>query len=196
MISRALFITVIVLLIGVLALGVYAMHLKHQFEQTTQAVTEAKPVAAPVNGTSATIAIYVPDDSDGTLTREDITVLLPSDPAGRAREILRTLITECQKKDSNHPLPPDADIKEVFFPSPNLAVIDSNAAFAEGHPSGILVEELTLAAFARTLAINMPEVKQFKLLVDGKERETLAGHIDLMQIYPTDQQTWAQAIGR
>ncbi len=193
MISRALFITMIVLLIAVVALGIYGLRLKHQAE-VTQAVPDAKPVSAPVSGTTAIIALFIPDDGEGLLLRRDVSVSIPADPSGRTREILRALVTACQAKDSSHPLPPDADIREVFLPSPGLAVINTNAAFADGHRSGILVEELTIAAMARTLAVNSPDIKQFKLLIDGKERETLAGHVDLLEIYPTDQQTWSQLL--
>lgn len=194
MISRALFITMIVLLIGVVGLGIYGLHLKHQAELATPLGPEAKPVSAPVNGSIAVVALFIPNDSDGVLVRTDVSVSVPSDPSGRAREILRALVTACQAKDSTHPLPADADIKDVFLPSANLAVINTNAAFADGHRSGVLVEELTIAAIARTLAVNAPDIKQFKLLIDGKERETLAGHADLLEIYSTDQQTWSQLL--
>ncbi len=194
MISRALFITMIVLLIAVVALGIYGLHMKHQAELATLLGPEAKPVTAPVNGSTAIVALFIPNDSDGVLVRSDVSISIPSDPSGRAREILRALVTACQAKDSTHPLPPDADIKDVFLPSANLAVINANAAFADGHRSGVLVEQLTIAAIARTLAVNMPDIKQFKLLIDGKERETLAGHADLLEIYTTDQQTWSQLL--
>jgi len=195
-ISRALFITMLFLLIGVVALGIYGLHLKHQMELSAELAPEAKPVAAPVNGSTAIIALFVPEDGSGVLVRRDVSVEVPSGQSGRVREILRALVSTCQAKNSTHPLSSDADIREVFLPSPNLAVINTNAAFADGHRSGILVEELTLAAIARTLAVNMPDIKQFKLLIDGKERETLAGHVDLLEIYPTDQQTWAQLLPR
>ena len=48
-----------------------------------------------------------------------------------------------------------------------------------------MVEELTLASMAQTLAANLPGITRVKLLVDGKERETLAGHVDLMGFYST-----------
>jgi Sporulation and spore germination len=194
MISRALFITMIVLLIAIVALGIYGLHMKHQAELATPLGPDAKPVTAPVNGSTAVVALFIPNDADGVLVRSDLTISVPSDPSGRAREILRALVTACQTKDSAHPLPPDADVKEVFLPSPNLAVINANAAFGDAHRSGVLVEELTIAAIGRTLAVNMPDIKQFKLLIDGKERETLAGHADLLQIYSTDQQTWSQLL--
>ena len=71
----------------------------------------------------------------------------------------------------------------MFLVNGNTAVIDATAAFADGHRSGITVEELTLASLAQTLAANLPGVTRIKLLVDGKERETLAGHADLMSFY-------------
>jgi hypothetical protein len=194
MISRALFITMIVLLIAVVALGIYGLQLKHQAEVATQLGPEAKPVSAPVSGDTAVVALFIPNDSDGVLARSDVSISVPADPSGRLREILRALVTACQAKNSGHPFPSDADIKEVFLPSANLAIINANAAFADGHRSGVLVEELTVAAIARTLAVNSPDIKQFKLLVEGKERETLAGHADLLEIYTTDQQTWSQLL--
>ena len=57
------------------------------------------------------------------------------------------------------------------------------AAFADSHPSGVLVEELTIASIVDTLNANDPQITRVKILVDGKERETLAGHADLRRFY-------------
>jgi hypothetical protein len=64
-------------------------------------------------------------------------------------------------------------------------IIDTTAPFADGHPSGILLEEMTLTSLIETLNANVPGVAKVKFLVDGKERETLAGHADLMSFYQT-----------
>ena len=64
-----------------------------------------------------------------------------------------------------------------------VAVIDLNAAFADGHRSGVLVEDLTVASLIHTISANIPGVLRVKILVDGKERETLAGHADLTDFY-------------
>jgi hypothetical protein len=66
------------------------------------------------------------------------------------------------------------------------AVVDVNSAFADEHRSGVMVEELTLAALARTLGANISGLKEMKVIVDGRERETLAGHADLTEFYPTN----------
>ncbi|PYV61980.1 MAG: hypothetical protein DMG97_41575, partial [Acidobacteria bacterium] len=63
------------------------------------------------------------------------------------------------------------------------AVIDMNSALPDGQTSGILAEELTLVSVIQTLSLNVPNLAKVKLLVDGKERETLAGHIDLSGVY-------------
>jgi hypothetical protein len=78
-----------------------------------------------------------------------------------------------------------ADIKDVYFISDDTMIVDTTAQFADGHPSGILLEELTLTSLIETLTANVPGIARIKFLVDGKERETLAGHADLMSFYQT-----------
>jgi hypothetical protein len=44
-------------------------------------------------------------------------------------------------------------------------------------------EELTIVSMVQTLAANIPKLTRVKFLVDGKERDTLAGHADLKGFY-------------
>jgi hypothetical protein len=62
-------------------------------------------------------------------------------------------------------------------------VIDVNAAMADGHRSGILAEDLTVASLVQTIAANIPGILKVKLLVEGKQRDTLAGHADLSNFF-------------
>jgi hypothetical protein len=66
-----------------------------------------------------------------------------------------------------------------------LVVVDLNAAFANGHRSGVLEEELTVTSMIQTLSANLPDILRVKFLVEGKERDTLAGHADLSSMYDT-----------
>ena len=54
---------------------------------------------------------------------------------------------------------------------------------ANQHRSGVLVESLTVASMIETLAVNVPQIARVKIMVDGKERDTLSGHADLMGTY-------------
>src|SRR5205807_10562561 len=76
-----------------------------------------------------------------------------------------------------------AEIRSVFLVGPGAAVIDLNSAFADSHRSGVLVEELTVASLIHTISSNTQGILKVKILVDGKERETLAGHADLSAYY-------------
>ena len=76
-----------------------------------------------------------------------------------------------------------SEIRNVYLVDPGLAVVDTNAAFANGQRSGILVEELMVVSIVQTLSANVPGINRVKILVDRKERETLAGHADLSSTY-------------
>jgi hypothetical protein len=51
----------------------------------------------------------------------------------------------------------------------------------------VLAEELTVTSFVQTLTANFEGILRVKILVDGKERSTLAGHADLSGTYDVSQ---------
>jgi hypothetical protein len=81
--------------------------------------------------------------------------------------------------------PSDAEAQQPQSPGGELAVIDLRGAFVDQHPSGVEVESLTLLSIIGTLHANLPQIEQVRFLVDGKQRETLAGHADLLRTYPS-----------
>ncbi|MGA3213589.1 MAG: GerMN domain-containing protein [Terriglobales bacterium] len=181
MIPKPLVFAITVLLASVLGLGVYLRHLAHKAKQAPSGAADTRPVMPPSAGPETPAILYLANDDQGTLRREETTVAMPADAPKRAREILRTLVLRYQEQGSAHPLGAGADIDEVYLVGANLAVVDVNGNFADHHRSGILVEDLTLASMARTLAANLPGITSMKLLVDGRERATLAGHADLLE---------------
>jgi hypothetical protein len=46
---------------------------------------------------------------------------------------------------------------------------------------------LTLRSIMQTLVANVPEVKRVQILIEGREVETLAGHVDIRRPLDT---TW------
>ncbi len=142
-----------------------------------------KPVAAPIAGAPERVVLYVADDEAGTVRSLFVSVPLPEPRAERAREILRALLARYTEAESPHPLGPRSDVNNVFIVNGTLAVADMNSAFADQHRSGVQVEDLSVFSIVETLAANLPGVNRVKLLIDGKERETLAGHADLANLY-------------
>jgi hypothetical protein len=80
---------------------------------------------------------------------------------------------------------PGPDAVQPQTPGGVLAVIDLRGQFVNSHPSGVEVETLTILSILGTLHANIPQIEQVRFLVDGQPRETLAGHADLLRMYPS-----------
>jgi hypothetical protein len=182
MIPRHFFIAVSVLALAVLAMGLYAWRMRGRAAAPTASI-DARPVAPPVAGPTERVTLFVAYDDVGILQAQGAEIPLPSVRQERAEELLRALLALYLDKSSPHPLPPGSDIRSVYVVDPGLAVIDVNAAFADGHRSGVLAEELTVASLIQTLSANIPGILKVKILVEGKERQTLAGHADLSNFF-------------
>jgi hypothetical protein len=182
MISRRLQIILAALVFAALALGYYALRLKHRAEDQT-ATLDTRPMTPPVSGLPENVRLFVADDRDGAIHERQVSIVLPASPAARGLALLRALSASYLEGSSTHKLGEGADIHSIYFVNDTLAVVDTNAEFANKHRSGALVEELTVASFVQTLSAAFPKLTQVKFLVDGKERETLAGHADLKAVY-------------
>jgi hypothetical protein len=182
MIPRHLMIATSVLLAAVLGLSIYAWHVRKTVSKPV-ATTDARPLAPPVAGPTESVTLFVAYDEDGSLRAISAQIPMPSGRQQRAEELLRALLSIYLDKNSPHPLGAGADVRSVFLVDPGVAVIDLNSAFADTHRSGVLVEELTVASLIHTISSNTPGIQKVKILVDGKERDTLAGHADLSSFY-------------
>jgi hypothetical protein len=183
LIPRHFFIALSILLAAVLAMSIYAWHMRGRAAATPVASVDSRPVVPPVAGATERVTLYVAYDDIGVLRAQSAQIPMPSVRQERAEEVLRALIALYLDKTSPHPLPPGADIRSVYLVDPGLAVIDVNAALADGHRSGVLAEELTVASLIQTLSGNIPGILKVKILVEGKQRETLAGHADLSNFF-------------
>jgi hypothetical protein len=136
-----------------------------------------------VIGPTEEVTLFVAYDDPGILRPQSARIPLPSGRQQRAEELLRALLALYLDKLSPHPIGAGSEVRSVYLVDPGLAVIDLNAAFADGHRSGVLVEDLTVASLIHTLSANIQGVLRVKILIDGKEHETLAGHADLSDFY-------------
>jgi hypothetical protein len=170
------------------------------------AMRDQSPIAAPSDIPNERASIAVPNDADGSINLDEISLALPAAPSVRARVLIDRTLTDLSLPASTHPVPPGPAVTDVFFlalPLRNpaavaddtstqseptsgglqLAVVNLAKAFADAHGSGIEAEDLTLRAIIATLHANFPEIVQVRFLVDGQPRDTLAGHADLTHAY-------------
>ena len=205
MIPRHMQITFAILLVAVIGMGIYFFKLKQRAENHAAKANAAAPLA-PATGPTTDVTLRIAYDSDGSLVSRPVSATLPTEATERDRAILRLLLAEYKKADATHHLGADADVNTVFLLSAapsatsgtaangdvaasgeaakgTTAVVDLSEALAKSQPSGILLEELTLESMAQTLHANSSDIVAVRFLVDGQERETLAGHADLHAAY-------------
>jgi len=183
LIPRHLIIALSILLAAALGLSVYALHTRKSASAPPVAAIDTRPLAPPITGPSERVVLFIAHDDDGTLRAQSAQIPMPSGRQQRAEELLRALLSIYLDKTSPHILGAGADVRSVYLVDPGVAVIDVNSAFADTHRSGVLVEQLTVASLIQTISVNTPNLLRVKILVDGKERETLAGHADLSSYY-------------
>jgi hypothetical protein len=183
MIPRHLVIAMCILLAAALGLSIYGWRMSKTVTSTPAVSTDTRPLAPPVAGPTEQVTLFVAHDDDGSLRAQGAQIPMPSGRQQRAEELLRALLSLYLDKSSPHALGAGAEIRSVFLIDPGVAVIDVNSAFADTHRSGVLVEELTIASLIHTISVNTPGILRVKILVDGKDRDTLAGHADLSSFY-------------
>ncbi len=185
MIPRHLIIGVIVMVVIALGMSFYVLRMRGNAGRAEATAASTQPVAPPVSGPTEQVTLYVAYDDDGSLRAQSTRIPLPAGRQERAQELLRALLNLYLGNPSPHALGPGSEVRDVYLADPGLAVIDLNGAFARGHRSGVLVEELTVASLVETLSANIPGITRVKILVEGKERDSLAGHADLTNFYDT-----------
>lgn len=183
MIPRQLVIALSLLLAAALIMGVYVWHMRGRAAAAPATLTDAQSVVAPAAGPTERVTLWVAYDDIGMLRAQPAQIPMPGARQQRAEELLRALVQLYLEKNSPHPLAAGSEVRSVYLVDPGLAVIDVNAAFADGHRSGILPEDLTIASLIQTISANISGISRVKILVEGNQRDTLAGHADLSNFF-------------
>jgi len=98
--------------------------------------------------------------------------------AQQAREIVNAQLVPAAAPAVSA-VPPGTKLRALFVTGSGEAYVDLSAEFATAHTGGTTDEALTIYTIVDALTINLPAITSVQLLVDGKEVETLAGHVDL-----------------
>lgn len=75
---------------------------------------------------------------------------------------------------------PEGTVLRAFYVTERGdAFVDVSPEVATRHPGGSATELLTVYAIVNAVTTNLPTIQRVQILIDGKEVETLAGHVDL-----------------
>jgi len=126
------------------------------------------------------ILLFFGSEEDTLLHPEEREILSDSSIVHQAKQTIEELI-KGPKNGSISPLPYETKLRELFITKEGIVYVDFSREIQEKHISGSSAEILTIFSVVNSLAYNFKSIKRVFLLIEGDERETLAGHIDLSQ---------------
>lgn len=138
--------------------------------------TENRPVNNENTEKSVFVKVYYPDDSGMKLVEVEREVIV-DDSVDKYTAAVEILTEEPDEENLTRILPKNAVIRSVKVKN-GLATVDFDGIILKSFVGGSTGEEFLIGSIVDTLT-NFSEVKRVKFLVDGKEIETLSGHMDL-----------------
>lgn len=124
------------------------------------------------------ITLYFLSEDDNFLHPEKREIIDHSSIVHQAIQSIEELLKGSQN-DLLSPLPEGTELREFFITRRGVAFVDFSGEIREEHLSGTSAEIGTVFAVVNTLTYNFKSIKRVFILIDGSEKETLAGHIDL-----------------
>lgn len=173
--------------VAVLALGVWLViaKLPRFLASPPPLGGAAAPATTPAGAPGATTearriraTLFVVADDGSELVPVSREVLYGATPAEQARRIVEAQV-EKPADGKISPIPAGTTVRAVFLARGGEAYVDLGGTIVSGHPGGSLNEALTVYAIVNAVTINLPDVTAVQILIEGKEVDTLAGHLDL-----------------
>ncbi|MEA2014186.1 MAG: GerMN domain-containing protein [Thermodesulfobacteriota bacterium] len=122
------------------------------------------------------VKLYFSDLNERFLIPEDRYITKWKLPDDKIRELVIALICG-PNTDLVETLPKETNVRSVNVKN-GTAYIDFGENLIDLHPGGSASEMMTIYSLTNTITTNVPSVRKVKLLVDGKDLETIKGHIN------------------
>ena len=130
-------------------------------------------------------------DVDGTrLVSVDHDVPYDAQVVGQARHIVEAQLAPVASGDTApvSAIPAGTTLRALFVTDTGTAFVDLSQEVSSAHPGGTTNELLTIYTVVQALTTNLPAITSVQLLVNGKEVDTLAGHVDIKRPLPRGDQ--------
>ena len=163
-------------LLGLLAWGVTVLleRLTTPRAPVAAASTPAAPAETP--HIAATLFYAAPEGDALIPVRREVPLAEGIEAQGR-----QILIGQLAPAPEPHvsPIPPGTTLRAFYVTERGDAFVDLSSEVSSAHPGGSLTELLTVHAIVNAVIANLPAVQRVQITVDGKEADTLAGHVDI-----------------
>jgi hypothetical protein len=150
--------------------------------QSAPAVRAGTPATAtptaPSTGRKIKARLFYVNNEGVRLTGMERDVAYAESASDQAREIVAAQIASVAGPLVSA-VPRGTQLRALFITDKGEAFVDLSRDVVTAHPGGSVNELLTVYTLVNALTANLPAITAVQLLVDGKEVDTLAGHVDL-----------------
>jgi len=167
---------------GLAVLVLIAISIARMYAPPRAAPSEAPVTSAPTTPKetahiTATLFFGAADGQSLAPMRRD--VALAESVVEQGRQIVTAQLTEMAPAPYVSVIPAGTMLRAFYVTERGDAFVDLSSDIIRGHPGGSLNELLTVYAIVNAVTANLPAVTRVQILIDGKEADTIAGHVDL-----------------
>ncbi|HQZ38269.1 MAG TPA: GerMN domain-containing protein [Vicinamibacterales bacterium] len=146
---------------------------------TVPTAVVAPPAAAPATGPHIKATLYFASPDGQRLVGVQREVPLADGPVAQARVLVEALLRADAPDALSSIVPAGTSLRGVYVSNRNEVFVDLDSTVRTKHPGGSMQELLTVYGLVNTLLVNLPTMTEVQILVEGREADTLAGHVDL-----------------
>jgi hypothetical protein len=151
-------------------------------EPTPDAETPAAPAPPPASsGPQIAATIYFASEDGASLVGVQQDVPLGETPVAQARALVEAQLAAEPPAPLARAVPAGITLRGVFIPGGDDAYVDLDASVRTAVPGGSHNEMMAVYALVSVLTTNLSPIARVQILVDGREVDTLTGHVDLRE---------------
>lgn len=146
----------------------------------SEAPSQEAAVSAEVAPSPKTsVTLYFPSASADALAGETREIVETGRASERGTQVLAALLEGPRGEGVLAAVPEGTTLRRLWVRDDGTAYADFSDELSRGLRGGSSDELLTIYAIVDSLAMNVPEIKRVGILVGGRERDTLGGHVDV-----------------
>jgi spore germination protein GerM len=134
-----------------------------------------EPAAGP--RIKATLFFASPDGQRLAGVQQDVP--LAEGAVAQARALVTALLAAAPSEPLAAAIPEGTTLRGVYLSDQQELFVDLDATVRSKHRGGSTQELLTVYSVVNTVTVNLPTVAAVQILIEGREADTLAGHVDL-----------------
>jgi spore germination protein GerM len=133
------------------------------------------------------VVIFFGDaESDGLKAAQDV-IYESAEPINRVKQVLLKMFAEIPAAGAYIKVLPDQTrLREVYQDKDGILYLDLSREFSKNCKPGITSENLAVYSIVDTIFYNFQWVKGVRFLIDGAEKQDMAGNISLGEVFRPD----------